>query len=63
MKITIIPLLDSIKIVVEHFIELSGLSGGIVPVVRHVLLALLATLIAWLSGKICSTFIVPIVQK
>lgn len=63
MKITIIPLLDSIKIVVEHFIELSGLSGGIVPVVRHVLLALLATLIAWLSGKICSTFIVPIVTK
>lgn len=63
MKITIIPLLDSIKIVVEHFIELSGLSGGIVPVVRHVLLALLATLIAWFSGKICSTFIVPIVTK
>lgn len=63
MKITIIPLLDSIKIVVEHFIELSGLSGGIVPVVRHVLLALLATLIAWLSGKICSTFIVSIVTK
>ena len=63
MKITIIPLLDSIKIVVEHFIELSGLSGGIVPVVRHVLLSLLATLIAWLSGKICSTFIVPIVTK
>ena len=63
MKITIIPLLDSIKIVVEHFIELSGLSGGIVPVVRHVLLALLATLIAWLSGKICSTFIVPIITK
>lgn len=63
MKITIIPLLDSIKIVVEHFIELSGLSGGIVPVIRHVLLALLATLIAWLSGKICSTFIVPIVTK
>ena len=63
MKITIIPLLDNIKIVVEHFIELSGLSGGIVPVVRHVLLALLATLIAWLSGKICSTFIVPIVTK
>ena len=63
MKMTIIPLLDSIKIVVEHFIELSGLSGGIVPVVRHVLLALLATLIAWLSGKICSTFIVPIVTK
>lgn len=63
MKITIIPLLDSIKIVVEHFIELSGLSGSIVPVVRHVLLALLATLIAWLSGKICSTFIVPIVTK
>lgn len=63
MKITIIPLLDSIKIVVEHFIELSGLSGGIVPVVRHVLLALLAMLIAWLSGKICSTFIVPIVTK
>lgn len=63
MNITIIPLLDSIKIVVEHFIELSGLSGGIVPVVRHVLLALLATLIAWLSGKICSTFIVPIVTK
>ena len=63
MKITIIPLLDSIKIVVEHVIELAGLSGGIVPVVRHVLLALLATLIAWLSGKICSTFIVPIVTK
>ncbi len=63
MDITIIPLLDSIKIVVEHFIELSGLSGSIVPVVRHVLLALLATLIAWLSGKICSTFIVPIVTK
>lgn len=63
MNITIISLLDSIKIVVEHFIELSGLSGSIVPVVRHVLLALLATLIAWLSGKICSTFIVPIVTK
>lgn len=63
MNITIISLLDSIKIVVEHFIELSGLSGGIVPVVRHVLLALLATLIAWLSGKICSIFIVPIVTK
>lgn len=63
MDITIIPLLDSIKIVVEHFIELSGLSGSIVPVVRHVLLALLAMLIAWLSGKICSTFIVPIVTK
>jgi len=55
--------MEEIKIFVEHIIELCGVTGQAVPVVRHISLAVVAILLAWLSGVFCRKVLVPIVLK
>lgn len=55
--------MEKIRIFVEKLIELTGLHGPAVPVVRHILLILVAVLLAWVARWICVRAIVPLVRK
>ena len=55
--------MENIKIFVEQLISLTGLTGNAVPVLRHVLLVLIAILLASLAGLLCRKIIVPIVRR
>ncbi len=55
--------MEEIRIFVENIIGLCGLSGCVVPVVRHVALVIIAVLLAWLSGVLCRRLLVPLVEK
>ena len=55
--------METIRIFVEELISLTGLSGSAVPVLRHVLLVLIAILLAVLAGLLCRRIIVPIVRR
>lgn len=55
--------MENIRIFVEELISLTGLSGSAVPVLRHVLLVLIAILLAVLAGLLCRRIIVPIVRR
>jgi miniconductance mechanosensitive channel len=55
--------MDNIRIYVEELIRLCGLSGSYVPVLRHVLLALAAVLLALLADFICRRIFVPLITK
>jgi len=54
---------ENIKIFVEQLIGLTGLTGSMVPVLRHVLLVLIAFLLALLAGLLCRKIIVPVVKR
>ena len=54
--------MEEIRISVEHLINLMGVSGPMVPVLRHVLLIIVAILLAWLSDFVCRKTLVPIVM-
>ena len=51
--------MEIIKEYVENLIQLCGVSGSAVPVVRHVALVLVTLLLAWLSGVLCKRIIMP----
>lgn len=55
--------MENIRIFVEELISLTGLSGSAVPILRHVLLVLIAILLAVLAGLLCRRIIVPIVRR
>lgn len=55
--------MENIKIFVEQLISLTGLTGGAVPVLRHVLLVLTAILLASLAGLLCRKIVVPVVRR
>ena len=55
--------MENIRTFVEELISLTGLSGSAVPVLRHVLLVLIAILLAVLAGLLCRRIIVPIVRR
>lgn len=55
--------MENIKIFVEQLIGLTGLTGNMVPVLRHVLLVLIAFLLALLAGLLCRKIIVPVVKR
>ena len=55
--------MENIRIFLEELISLTGLSGSAVPVLRHVLLVLIAILLAVLAGLLCRRIIVPIVRR
>ena len=55
--------MDTIKIYVEELIRLCGISGSAVPIVRHVLLVLVAVLLAWMAGVLCRRIFVPLIHK
>ena len=45
--------MNSIKNYVEELIQLCGITGHSVPVVRHLLLVLIAIFLAWAAGALC----------
>lgn len=55
--------MENIKIWVENLISMMGLTGDMVPVVRHILLVVVAILLAALAGLLCRKIIVPVVLK
>ena len=55
--------MENIKIFVEQILELSGLTGNDVPVVRHILLVITAVTLAWLAALFCRKLIVPLILK
>ena len=55
--------MEIIKEYVENLIQLCGVSGSAVPVVRHVALVLITLLLAWLSGVLCKRIIMPLIHK
>ncbi|WP_036878349.1 mechanosensitive ion channel family protein [Xylanibacter oryzae] len=55
--------MEQIRIFVERIIQLCGVHGQMVPVTRHILLAVVAILLAWLSDFLCRKIFVPIIVK
>ncbi len=55
--------MEKIRFFVEQLIGLCGLTGDSVPVVRHILLVLLAVVLAVLSGWLCKKVVVPMLLK
>lgn len=61
--LNIADFMEQIRIFVENFIQICGIHGAMVPVVRHILLAVVALLLAWLSDFLCRKIFVPIISK
>ena len=55
--------LEEIRIFVENIIESIGVHGHTVPVMRHVLLTLVAILLAFIAERICKYLFVPLVLR
>lgn len=55
--------MEEIKIYVEDLLSLTGLTGTMVPVLRHVAMVVMAILLAWLSDFACRRLLVPLVLK
>ena len=56
-------ILEEIRIFVENIIESIGVHGHTVPVLRHVLLTLVAILLAFIAERICKYLFVPLVLR
>mgnify|MGYP004695208969 FL=1 len=54
---------EEIRKFVEDLIQMAGVTGGAVPVVRHILLTITAILLAMLSDLLCRRLLVPIIMK
>ena len=55
--------LEEIRIFVENIIQSIGVHGHTVPVLRHVLLTLVAILLAFIAERICKYLFVPLVLR
>lgn len=55
--------MEQIKISLEKLISMTGLTGDYVPVIRYVILVIVAFLLAWLAGWVCRKFLVPVMMK
>lgn len=55
--------LEEIRIFVENIIQSIGVHGHTVPVMRHVLLALVAILLAFIAERICKYLFIPLVLR
>ena len=55
--------MEEIRKFVEEMIGWAGITGGAVPVLRHILLTLIAVLLAMLSGLLCRKILVPLIHK
>ena len=55
--------MEEIRKFVEDLIQMAGVTGGAVPVVRHILLTITAILLAMLSDLLCRCLLVPIIMK
>ena len=55
--------MEDIRKFVEDLINMVGITGGAVPVLRHVLLTITAILLAMLSDFLCRKILVPLISK
>lgn len=55
--------MEEIRKFVEDLILMAGVTGGAVPVVRHILLTITAILLAMLSDLLCRRLLVSIIMK
>ena len=55
--------MEEIRKFVEDLIQMAGVTGGAVPVVRHILLTITAILLAMLSDLLCRRLLVPIIMR
>lgn len=55
--------MEIIKVYVEDLINLCGVSGAMVPILRHVCLILITILLAWLSDYLGRKLLVPFIRK
>lgn len=55
--------MEQIKIYVEDLLSLTGLTGTMIPVLRHIAMVVVAVLLAWLSDWLCRRLLVPLVMK
>ena len=55
--------MEEIRKFVEEVIQMAGITGGAVPVIRHVMLTITAILLAMLSDLLCRRILVPIIMK
>ena len=55
--------MEEIRKFVEDLILMAGVTGGAVPVVRHILLTITAILLAMLSDLLCRRLLVPIIMR
>ena len=55
--------MENIKIWVENLISMMGITGDIIPVIRHILLVLAAIILSALAGFICKKVLVPVILK
>lgn len=55
--------MEEIRKFVEDLITMAGVTGNLVPVLRHVLLTITAVLLAMLSDFLCRKILVPIISK
>lgn len=55
--------MEEIRKFEEDLIQMAGVTGGAVPVVRHILLTITAILLAMLSDLLCRRLLVPIIMK
>ncbi len=55
--------MEEIRKFVEGLIEMAGITGDMVPMLRHILLTITAVLLAVLSDFLCRKILVPIILK
>lgn len=55
--------METIKTILERLIGLTGLTGDYVPMVRYMILVVVAFLLAWLAGWLCRRLLVPLLTK
>lgn len=55
--------MEEIRKFVENLIQMAGVSGDYVPMLRHVLLTITAILLAMLSDLLCRRLVVPLIMK
>lgn len=55
--------METVRVWLENIIIGMGFRGGIVPVLRHLLLILFAALVAWLSYALCRWLFTPLVNR
>ena len=55
--------METIKTGLERLIGLTGLTGDYIPMVRYVILVVVAFLLAWLAGWLCRRLFVPLLTK
>ena len=55
--------MEEIKIFLERMLGQLGLTDDYVPAVRYAILVVLAFVLAWLAGKLCRMWLVPLLLK